>query len=54
MTGKAKNPSEPLAADPLHPPQQMADDGSLSEAESFANIEPDSITNLANIEPGQE
>jgi hypothetical protein len=54
MTGKAKNPREPLAVDPLHPPQQMADDGGLSEAESFANIEPDSIANFANINPVQE
>jgi hypothetical protein len=54
MTGKPKNPREPLADDPLHPPQQMADDGGLSEAESFANIEPDGVTNFANINPAPE
>jgi hypothetical protein len=54
MTGKVKKPNAPQAADPLHPPQQMADDGSLGEAESFANIEPDGVTNFANINPAPE
>jgi hypothetical protein len=54
MTGKAKNPKEPLAANPLNPPQQMADDGALGEAESFANIEPGEASSFANINPVEE
>ena len=49
MTGTPKNPSEPAAADPLQP-QQMAEDG-IEDAESFANIQPDSADGFANIEP---
>lgn len=52
MTGKAKTPREPRAAEP--PPQQEGDEGGQSEAESFANIEPDGVTNFANINPAPE
>jgi hypothetical protein len=48
MTGTPKNPGE-AAADPLQP-QQMAEDG-IEDAESFANIQPDSAESFANIEP---
>lgn len=54
MTGKAKTPSGPQAADPQHTPQQNADNGGLGEAENFANIEPDGGANFANIQPDQE
>ena len=53
VMGKVKNPREPEAVDPLAG-QQMADDGGLEEAESFANIQPDGATSFANIEPGSE
>lgn len=54
MTGKAKTPGGPQAANPLQPPQQNADEGGLGEAENFANIEPDGGANFANIQPDQE
>ena len=54
MTGKPKNPREPQAADPLHAPQQNADNGGLTEPENFANIEPDSGSSFANINPDNE
>lgn len=54
MTGKAKTPNGPQAANPLEPPQQNAEEGGLGEPESFANIEPDSGANFANIQPDQE
>jgi hypothetical protein len=54
MTGKPKNPIEDLA-DSLHSPQQMADDGGVEAAESFANIEPDGGgASFANINPVDE
>ena len=50
MTGKPRNPNDPLAADQLQP-QQMAEEDGVDEAESFANIEPDGATSSANINP---
>lgn len=52
MTDK-KKPNGPKAADPLNPPQQSGDDGE-NDAESFANIEPGSAANFANINPTKE
>ena len=49
MTGNGKKPNDP-AADP----QQSEDDGSQSEAETYANIEPDSGDSYANIDPDKE
>lgn len=49
MTGNGKKPNAPTAD-----PQQSEDDGGQSEAETFANIEPDGAETFANIEPDQE
>jgi hypothetical protein len=46
MTGKNKQPNDPQA----DPPKQDGG-GSQSEAESFANIEPDDGDTSANIDP---
>ena len=54
MTGKPKNPTEQNLTDLLGPNQQMADEGGLDEAESFANIEPDGAASFANINPANE
>ena len=54
MTGKPKNAIEPNVTNLLNPKQQMADEGGLGEAESFANIEPDDGASFANINPTDE
>jgi hypothetical protein len=54
MTGKAKKGFEQNVADLLQPGQQMADDGGIEQAESFANIEPDDGASFANINPVNE
>jgi hypothetical protein len=51
---KPKNPIEANPVDLLHPGQQLADDGGIEAAESFANIEPDSAASFANINPANE
>jgi hypothetical protein len=47
MTGNGKTPNEP-------DPQQSENEGGTSEAETFANIEPDGGESFANIEPDKE
>ena len=54
MTGKTKKGLEPEAANLLQPGQQLAEEGGLGEAESFANIEPDDGASFANINPVNE
>jgi hypothetical protein len=49
MTGNGKKPN-----DPASDPRPSEDEGGPSEAETFANIEPDGAENFANIEPDKE
>ena len=49
MTNEGKKPNQPEAD-----PQQPDDGGGTSEAETFANIEPDGGDTFANIEPDKE
>ena len=53
MTGKDKKTNDP-SSDLLQPQQQMADDGSMDEAESFADINPDNAESFADIKPANE
>jgi hypothetical protein len=54
MTGKPKNPNEENLTDLLGQNQQVADEGGVDDAESFANIEPDGAASFANINPVNE
>lgn len=50
MMGNIQDPNDPQP----DPPQPGEDGGSESEAETFANIEPDGGESFANIEPDKE
>jgi len=52
MTGKPRNPNEPLAANQPQP-QQLAEQDGVDDAESFANIQPDGAASFANINPDE-